>query len=35
MTDILARLGISEVKAGVCCGVDNWMHDPQGAEFDV
>ncbi|MCY4021331.1 MAG: aldehyde dehydrogenase family protein [Chloroflexi bacterium] len=33
MKDILERLGISEVNAGVCCGVDNWIHDPQGAEL--
>ena len=33
MQDILERLGISEVNAGVCCGVDDWIHDPQGAEL--
>lgn len=33
MEDILERLGISDVNAGVCCGVDNWILDPQGAEL--
>jgi len=33
MKDILERLGISEVNAGVCCGVDNWIHDAQGVEL--
>ena len=33
MKDILERLGISKVNAGVCCGVDNWIHDAQGVEL--
>ena len=33
MKDILLRLGISDMNAGVCCGVDNWIRDKQGLEL--
>ena len=33
MKDILLRLGIGEMNAGVCCGVDNWIREAQGMEL--
>ena len=33
MNDILQRLGIEAVNAGVCTGIAGWIHDENGAEL--
>ncbi len=33
MQDILRKLGISAVNAGVCCGSGNWRRDADGAQL--
>ena len=33
MQEILRKLGIEEINAGVCTGVDGWIRDENGAEL--
>ncbi len=33
MNDILKALGIASINAGVCAGVDGWIHNADGAEL--